>query len=76
MSDLLMLLAEGKSFSRPKLTALLELNDEQLVQQIEELQQRGIRLDMENGQVCLIPQLQTFKQRLFEPRAGTLSCTG
>ena len=58
MSDLLMLLAEGKSFSRPKLTALLGLNDEQLVQQIEELQQRGIQLDTENGQVRLIPQLQ------------------
>ncbi len=58
MSDLLMLLAEEKSFSRQKLTALLGLNDKQLAQQIEELQQRGIQLDTENGQVRLIPQLQ------------------
>ena len=58
MSDLLMLLAEEKSFSRQKLTALLGLNDKQLAQQIEELQQRGIQLDTENGLVRLIPQLQ------------------
>ena len=58
MSDLLILLAEEKSFSRQKLTALLGLNDKQLAQQIEELQQRGIQLDTENGLVRLIPQLQ------------------
>lgn len=58
MSDLLMLLAEGESYSRQKLTALLALNDAQLSQQIRTLRQQGIRLATQNGQVRLLPQLQ------------------
>ena len=59
-SELLTILADCEPFLCEKLTAFLRINEETLLQRIAELRQQGIRIDMKERQVRLLPQLQTL----------------
>lgn len=57
MPKLLEILADGEPNSLKKLTALLQLEKEKLQQELDALQQQGIRLQRKSDEVRLIPQL-------------------
>ena len=50
-SELLTILADCEPFLCEKLTALLRIDEETLLQRIAELRQQGIRIDMKERQV-------------------------
>lgn len=56
MSALLSQLADCQPHSFEKLTALLSINDEQLLSQIQQLQEQGLKIDTSFANVQLIPQ--------------------
>ncbi|HBO38748.1 MAG TPA: biotin--[acetyl-CoA-carboxylase] ligase, partial [Pasteurellaceae bacterium] len=58
MATLLEILADGESKTLSKLTALLQLDSMALQEEIQHLRQQGIRIDIEQDNIRLIPQLQ------------------
>lgn len=56
MAQLLRILADGQPHSFEKLTALLSLDDTQLLAEISALQEQGIQIDTGFGEVKIIPE--------------------
>lgn len=71
MSALLSQLADCQCHSFEELTALLSLSDGQLLEQIQQLQQQGLKIDTSFGNVKLIPQTNLLSavklQEVFSP---------
>ncbi|MDO4430331.1 MAG: bifunctional biotin--[acetyl-CoA-carboxylase] ligase/biotin operon repressor BirA [Lonepinella koalarum] len=71
MSILLSQLADCQAYSFEKLTALLNVDEEELLSQIQQLQNQGLKIDTSFGEVRLIPETELLNavklQRVFAP---------